>query len=240
MSILELNDVSYSYDGLKCVLTDLTWGFEESRLYAVTGRSGAGKTTLLSLLAGLTNPTGGAVLFNGHDLATLDRYRYRSHDVGVVFQSFNLLPHLTAVENVELGMRASGKRIDHRRDHAMALLDKVGLDESLATRRVLKLSGGEQQRVAIARALSYDPKVILADEPTGNLDLATQNDIVSMLGDLADEGKCVIVVTHSPEVVDCVDEVYRLKAEAVKPKKTRRRNQTAIEGSSGQPSDVES
>ncbi|MDR1387961.1 MAG: ABC transporter ATP-binding protein [Propionibacteriaceae bacterium] len=223
MSILELNNVSYSYDGRRRVLEDINWSFDEHKLYAVTGRSGAGKTTLLSLVAGLTNPTEGAVLFDGKDLSKLDRYRYRSHDVGVIFQSFNLLPHLTAVENVELGMRASGKRIGHRRDQAMELLDKVGLDESLATRRVLKLSGGEQQRVAIARALSFDPKVVLADEPTGNLDLATQNDIVSMLGDLADEGKCVIVVTHSPEVVECVDQVYRLKAEAVKAKKTRRR-----------------
>jgi putative ABC transport system ATP-binding protein len=221
-SILSLDQVGYSYDGTTPVLDNLTWTFEPGRLYGIVGRSGAGKTTLLSLLAGLTNPTAGTIWFDGQDLAHLDRYRYRRHDVGVVFQSFNLLPHLTAVENVELSMRASGKPIANKRPAALALLDKVGLDEALAHRRVLKLSGGEQQRVAIARALSYDPRVILADEPTGNLDLTTQEDIVDTLGDLADEGRCVIIVTHSPEVARCVDQIYELKAPAIRSHRRRR------------------
>ncbi len=222
MPVLELNNVTYSYAASEPVFSGLDWTFDESKLYAIVGRSGAGKTTLLSLLAGLTNPTAGAVLFDGRDLARANRYHYRSHDVGVVFQSFNLLPHLTAVENVELSMRASGKAIDHKREKALALLDKVGLDHDLATRRILKLSGGEQQRVAIARALSYDAKVILADEPTGNLDLATQTDIIDMLTDLAEEGKCVIIVTHSPDVAQCVDQIYELKAAAVSGRTSRR------------------
>lgn len=221
MPILELNNVSYAYAGNTPVFTDLTWGFETNKSYAIVGRSGAGKTTLLSLLAGLTNPTQGSVTFEGRNLASVDRYRYRSHDVGVIFQSFNLLPHLTAVENVELSMRASGKKIDHKRDAAMSILDRVGLDQDLAMRRVLKLSGGEQQRVAIARALSYDPEVILADEPTGNLDFGTQTDIVDMLSELADEGKCVVIVTHSPDVAGCVDEIYELKASPVRGHKHR-------------------
>ncbi len=230
MSVLELNNVSYSYAGAEPVFTGLDWSFEQGKLYGIIGRSGAGKTTLLSLLAGLTNPTGGAVLFDGQDLAHADRYRYRAHDVGVVFQSFNLLPHLTAVENVELSMRACGKAIDHKRDKALALLERVGLNQELANRRVLKLSGGEQQRVAVARALSYDAKVILADEPTGNLDLATQTDIIDMLSDLADEGKCVIIVTHSPQVAQCVDQIFELKAAPVKARKSRRgRNRTGEE-----------
>jgi putative ABC transport system ATP-binding protein len=223
MPILELDHLTYSYQAGSPVFDDVNWTFEPGQVYAVTGRSGAGKTTLLSLLAGLMNPTGGAVRFDGRDLATMNRYHYRSRDVGVVFQSFNLLPHLTAVENVELSMRACGKRIEHKRDQALGLLARVGLDHDLANRRVLKLSGGEQQRVAIARALSYDPKLILADEPTGNLDLATQTDIVDMLGDLADEGRCVIVVTHSPDVVECVDQVYKLQAAAVRGTRSRHR-----------------
>jgi len=223
MPILELDNVGYAYNAGEPVFKGLSWGFEQNKLYGITGRSGAGKTTMLSLLAGLMNPTEGHVRFEGNSLSGLDRYRYRSHDVGVIFQSFNLLPHLTAVENVELSMRASGKKIDHKREKAMAILDRVGLDSELAHRRILKLSGGEQQRVAIARALSFDPKVILADEPTGNLDFDTQTDIVDMLGDLADEGRCVIVVTHSPDVVQCVDEVYDLKASSVKRSKARSR-----------------
>ncbi|MDR2929612.1 MAG: ABC transporter ATP-binding protein [Propionibacteriaceae bacterium] len=222
MAILELTNVSYSYAGAEPVFTGLDWSFDQNKLYGITGRSGAGKTTLLSLLAGLTNPTVGAVRFDGKDLSAINRYRYRSRDVGVIFQSFNLLPHLTAVENVELSMRASGKKIDHKRDKALALLNRVGLNAELAARRVLKLSGGEQQRVAIARALSYDPSIIVADEPTGNLDLNTQTDIVDMLAELADEGKCVIIVTHSPDVVESVDRVYELQAAPVRARKSRR------------------
>lgn len=229
MSILELNHVSYAYPGNPPVFSDLTWAFNQNKLYAIIGRSGAGKTTLLSLLAGLTNPTQGSVSFEGRDLASSDRYRYRSHDVGVIFQSFNLLPHLTAVENVELSMRASGKTIDHKRETALSILDRVGLDQDLAMRRVLKLSGGEQQRVAIARALSYNPEVILADEPTGNLDMGTQNDIMDMLGELADEGKCVVIVTHSPDVAACVDEIYELTTGPVTGRKHRHTHHEPVE-----------
>ncbi|MDR1512102.1 MAG: ABC transporter ATP-binding protein [Propionibacteriaceae bacterium] len=228
MSVLELRGVGYSYDGKTDVLKDLNWAFETGVLYGIVGRSGAGKTTLLSLLAGLATPTKGEIAYDGRDLARLNRYRYRSHDVGVVFQSFNLLPHLTAVENVELSMRASGKSFPgKKRDHALSMLNKVGFDETMARRRVLKLSGGEQQRVAIARALSYDPQVILADEPTGNLDLTTQEGIVDSLGRFADEGKCVIVVTHSPDVAECADKVYELVA----PRVTTRRAKRATERS---------
>ncbi|MDR1355113.1 MAG: ABC transporter ATP-binding protein [Propionibacteriaceae bacterium] len=216
MSVFTLDNVSYSYDGTTNVLDSLSWGFEAGKLYGIVGRSGAGKTTLLSLMAGLTNPSAGRVMFDGTDLATMDRYRYRSHDVGVIFQSFNLLPYLSAVENVELSMYASGKHIQNSRLRAMALLHQVGLDETKAKRRVLKLSGGEQQRVAIARAIGYDPKVVLADEPTGNLDLGTQQDIIDTLTVLAASGRCVVVVTHSPEVAKCMDSVYELKVQSVK------------------------
>lgn len=211
MSILKLENISYSYDGNNKVLDGISYNFEKGKVYAVVGRSGAGKTTLLSLLSGLTSPTDGKIMFDNKDVRKIDRYQYRSRFVGVVFQQFNLLPHLNAVENVELSMRASGKKIENKRQLATELLNKVDLDETLAKRRILKLSGGEQQRVAIARALSFNPDIILADEPTGNLDLTTQDEVMDIFKKLAhDENKCIIIVSHSPEVAEMADEVYEL------------------------------
>ncbi|CAB1249896.1 putative ABC transporter (ATPase component) [Ruminococcaceae bacterium BL-4] len=213
MSILELKNLSYSYDGIHPILKDITYTFEQGKVYAIMGKSGAGKTTLLSLLSGLAKPTSGTILFQNKDITTIDRYHYRSKYVGVVFQGFNLLPQLTAVENVELSMDISGMKIKDRCEVAMNLLDKVELDEVKANRRVLKLSGGEQQRVAIARALSYNPDILLADEPTGNLDGETQNAVMNIFLRLAqEENKCVIIVTHSPEVARQADIVYELKS----------------------------
>jgi len=161
----------------------------------------------------LSTPSEGSILFEGKDIRKIDRYKYRSRYVGVIFQQYNLLPHLTAVENIELSMRASGKGIHHKRKLAVELLNKVKLDDSLAKRRILKLSGGEQQRVAIARSLSYDPDILLADEPTGNLDLTTQEEIMDIFTHLAHkEDKCVIIVSHSPEIAKKADEVYELSS----------------------------
>jgi len=227
MSILELQNISYTYDSRAKVLSDLSYEFEKGKVYAIVGRSGAGKTTLLSLLSGLASPTDGKILFDGKDVCKIDRYKYRSHYVGVVFQQFNLLPHLNAVENVELSMRASGKKIANKRSRAIELLNKVDLDDVLVKRRILKLSGGEQQRVAIARALSYDPDIILADEPTGNLDLTTQEEVMGIFSRLAhEENKCVIIVSHSPEVAASVDEVYEL-ASLRESKKANKKNTLA-------------
>ncbi|MDR1017673.1 MAG: ABC transporter ATP-binding protein [Lachnospiraceae bacterium] len=211
MGILELQNIGFSYNRGTKVLDDINYEFEKGKIYGVIGRSGAGKTTLLSLLSGLAKPTEGKILFDGDDIGSIDKYKYRSRYVGVIFQQFNLLPHLTALENVELSMRASGKKIENKREKAYELLAKVDLDENLANRRILKLSGGEQQRVAIARALSYDPDIILADEPTGNLDISTQDEIMKIFTRLAkEENKCVIIVTHSPAVAKSVDEIYEL------------------------------
>ena len=220
MNILSLHNIGFSYNGRQKVLQGLTYEFQKGKIYAIVGRSGAGKTTLLSLLSGLASPTEGKILFEGKDISKIDRYEYRSHYVGVVFQQYNLLPHLTAVENVELSIRASGKKIDNKRKVATDLLEKVELGGVLANRRILKLSGGEQQRVAIARALSYNPDIILADEPTGNLDMTTQEEIMDIFTHLAhEEDKCVIIVSHSPEVASMVDEVYELTA--LKPKRKK-------------------
>ena len=211
--ILALDDVSYAYaKGGPDVISHISHDFAAGQVTSIVGPSGAGKTTLLSLISGLTTPTGGAVLFKGRDLASIDRYWYRSRDIGVIFQSYNLLPGLTVLENIMLTMDASGKRFDRiKREIALDLLKQVHLPERYADERILHLSGGEQQRVAIARALSDDPRVIIADEPTGNLDPATQDDIMRIFLDLAhQQGRCVIIVTHSPQIAEMSDAVLRL------------------------------
>ena len=209
MSLLSLQDVSFSY-GVTPVLQNVTYEFEKGKMYCIIGKSGAGKTTLLSLLSGLAKPTAGNIVYDGKNIAKIDKYTFRSKYIGVVFQSFNLITKYTALENVILSMDVSGARIKNKKLKAIELLDSVGLDEDEANRRVLKLSGGQQQRVAIARALSYDPDIILADEPTGNLDRDTQKEIMEIFRELANSGKCVILVSHSPDVADMCDERYEL------------------------------
>lgn len=215
MSVLCLKDVSFSYDNKK-VLDSLSYEFEQGRMYAVVGQSGAGKTTLLSLLSGLARPQSGEIFYEDRSIREINRYTYRSQYVGVIFQSFNLLSTLTAVENVVLSMNIAGVKLRDKKARAYELLESMGLDRDEADRRVLKLSGGQQQRVAIARALSYDPNVILADEPTGNLDRETEEEIMAIFRRLAEEGKCIIIVTHSSSVANCCDAVYELKRQKKK------------------------
>ena len=209
MSILSLQNISFSYDKTP-VLKDISYDFEKGKMYCIIGKSGAGKTTLLSLLSGLAKPTSGDILYDGKSISKIDKYTFRSRYIGVVFQSFNLITKYTALENVILSMDVSGAKIKDKKQKALELLDSVGLDEDEANRRVLKLSGGQQQRVAIARALSYDPDIILADEPTGNLDRDTQKEIMEIFRDLTNRGKCVILVSHSPDVAEMCDERYEL------------------------------
>ena len=209
MSILSLQNISFSYDKTP-VLKDISYEFEKGKMYCIIGKSGAGKTTLLSLLSGLATPTAGDILYDGRNISKIDKYTFRSKYIGVVFQSFNLITKYTALENVILSMDVSGARIKDKKQRALEILDSVGLDEDEANRRVLKLSGGQQQRVAIARALSYDPDIILADEPTGNLDRDTQKEIMDIFRELANQGKCVILVSHSPDVADMCDARYEL------------------------------
>ena len=209
MSILSLQNISFSYDKTP-VLKDISYEFEKGKMYCIIGKSGAGKTTLLSLLAGLATPTEGDIIYDGKSISKIDKYTFRSKYIGVVFQSFNLITKYTALENVILSMDVSGVKIKDKKQKALELLDSVGLDEDEANRRVLKLSGGQQQRVAIARALSYDPDIILADEPTGNLDRDTQKEIMDIFRELANQGKCVILVSHSHDVAEMCDERYEL------------------------------
>lgn len=212
MAVIKLENVSFAYEKDKKVLDDINYDFNEGKIYAIVGRSGAGKTTLLSLLSGLASPTQGKIYYKDEDIGKLNKYDYRSKMVGVVFQNFNLINNLTAAENIVLSMDIAGDKDARnlKKEKAYRLLESVEISREESDRRVLKLSGGQQQRVAIARALSHSPEVILADEPTGNLDEQTQEEILRILKRLAAEGKCVIVVTHSAAVADQADEVYKL------------------------------
>ncbi len=215
MSLLKLENVSYRYsDALKddYVFKNINYEFNEGKVYAIKGKSGSGKTTLLSLLSGLETNYGGNITYNGKDLKKQDLDKYRSNDIGIIFQSYNLLPHLTAMENIILSMDISNVDVTDKSEKAIELMKSVGLKESQKDRRVLKLSGGEQQRVAIARSLSYNPRMILADEPTGNLDKETENEILKIFKNLAKKkNKCVIIVTHSENVCKNADKIFDLK-----------------------------
>lgn len=213
--ILKLDNVSYRYsDAAKdeYILKDISYKFELGKLYAIRGRSGSGKTTLLSLISGLETKYEGTITYDGKDLKTINLDKYRNTYIGIVFQSYNLLPHLTALENIILAMDISGIKVKNKKEEALKLMESVGLSRNLANRRVLKLSGGEQQRIAIARSLSYNPNIIIADEPTGNLDKDTEDEILNIFKKLAKrENKCIIIVTHSTNVCDNVDVIYDLE-----------------------------
>ena len=214
MSIFKLENVCYNYENGKEVLKNINYVFDKSRMYAITGKSGTGKTTLLSLMSGLDNPKSGKIIYNEKDISNLDKDFYRSHNIGVVFQSLNLLPYLSAIENVMLSMDVANLKINNyeKNKKAISLLKEVGISEEKSNRRVLKLSGGEQQRVAIARALSYDPEIILADEPTGNLDSQNEEQIIKIFKELACiKNKCIIIVTHSKSLANSADYIYNLQ-----------------------------
>ena len=218
MNVLTLKDVSYQYEGTgKNVLKNISIRFESGKVYTIVGKSGAGKSTLLSLISGLDVCTNGEILYGESSLKTLDRDDYRAKSIGVIFQSFNLITNATAVENIVLSMNISGVKEKNKKAFAFSLLERVGIDRETADRKVLKLSGGEQQRVGIARALSHNPDVIIADEPTGNLDADTEADVLKILTALAhDEGKCVIIVTHSRKVTSIADEVWTMDKGSLK------------------------
>ena len=217
MKCLELRDVNYRYEGsAETVLKKINTEFVSGKVYTIIGQSGAGKSTLLALISGLDTCKDGDIYYNGANLRTIDRDEYRSKSIGVIFQSYNLLLSSTAVYNITLSMNISRSgALDRRakKDHAYELLHKVGIDRETADRKILKLSGGEQQRVGIARALSHDPDVIIADEPTGNLDAETENAVLEIFARLAhEENKCVIIVTHSENVTAIADEVIGIRA----------------------------
>lgn len=203
MTLLELQDVTYRYKNTaEAVLYQIKYNFEPGKFYSIIGESGAGKSTLLSLLAGLDSPVEGTILFQGEDIRNKGYSYHRMHHISLVFQNYNLIDYLSPLENIHLVNKKISKDI----------LLELGLDESQIKRNVLQLSGGQQQRVAIARSLVSEAPVILADEPTGNLDPKTAGDIIDLLKSLAQKtGKCVIVVTHSKEVAQASDITLELK-----------------------------
>lgn len=202
MSTLELQNVSYSYEKGKPVLSNISIALEAGKLYAVLGPSGSGKTTLLSLLGGLDTPAQGEVLFDGENIMAKGLEYHRRNRISLIFQSYNLIDYMTPTENVQLTAKQD----------AASVLERLGLKKDEISRNVLKLSGGQQQRVAIARALASDVPVILADEPTGNLDEAAAREITAVLRESAHIfGKCVVVVTHSGEVAKQADVVLEIK-----------------------------
>ena len=208
MDILEIKNVTYNYsNSSELVLSKVNQKFEIGKFYAIIGKSGAGKSTLLSLLAGLDKPQEGQILFKGNDIEKGGYSNHRKNNISLVFQNYNLIDYLTPIENVRLVNKNAYETI----------LSELGLDKSQINRNVMKLSGGQQQRVAIARALVSEAPIILADEPTGNLDVDTAGEIIEILKKLAKErNKCVIVVTHSKEVANSADIILELRDRKLK------------------------
>ena len=201
MSILALNKVNYSYTNGK-KLNNISMEFEKGKFYTILGVSGSGKTTLLSLLAGLDEPQSGKILYNNQDIREKGYENHRKNNVSLIFQNYNLIDYMTPLENLKIVNPKADKTI----------LNELGLKDDEIKRNVLKLSGGQQQRVAIARTLVANSPVILADEPTGNLDSDTEEEIIEILKTSAHKhGKCVIVVTHSKDLASKSDVILELK-----------------------------
>jgi len=217
MSLLEARNVSYTYqdgDQKRYILDDISCQFEQGTFYTILGESGSGKTTLLSLLSALDASGEGEILYKGKSIKDIGAERYRRNNIGMVFQAYNLIPFMTAAENIRTAMSITDNGLPSDANNvAYNLLDHIGITRDKADRTVNKLSGGEQQRVAIARALSTNVDLILADEPTGNLNEEMETEIVDILRSLAHQhDKCVVVVTHSTAIAEKSDVIYRLKS----------------------------
>jgi putative ABC transport system ATP-binding protein len=212
MSELLLEKVSYTYKGSdRKAVHEVSAHFEEGKVNAVIGPSGSGKTTLLSIMAGLDSPTEGEAFVDGEKLSGMDLDQYRREKVSMIFQAFHLFPLLTVMENVCFPMQLNGVEKHAAIERAKIYLQSVGITEEKHKRYPGNLSGGEQQRVAIARTLASGAGIILADEPTGNLDKANGQNIVDILKALAHErGYCVIIVTHDPIIANQADQVWKM------------------------------
>lgn len=212
--LLSLRNISYDYitkaETVHAV-KDATYDFYTKKIYAITGRSGSGKTTLMSLIAGFDSVKSGEILYSGQRLDEAQMEKYRRKNIGMVFQSYYLLPQLTVKENIMLSLEISGSDKRQADEKIKDLLSKIDLPEHYSSKRVMRLSGGEQQRVAIARAIAPDPVLIIADEPTGNLDNENSQNIVNILKKLAYEnGKCVIIITHAGEIAEQADYILNM------------------------------
>lgn len=220
MNKIEVVNLFHFYqDGMqmKKVLDNVSCSFESGKFYSILGQSGSGKTTLLSLLSGLDTIEEGDILYNGESIKKIGYNKYRNSYVNIIFQSYNLIPYMTAYENVEVALDIAGIKLskEDKKEKILSTLNELGIDNSAAFRTVLKLSGGEQQRVAIARCLVTYIPFIMADEPTGNLDEDTEKKIIDIFKKLAKQGKGVIVVTHSKELAESSDKIYHIKGGGV-------------------------
>lgn len=213
MTVLNIENLTYYYNHPEDYLfQDVTETFEAGIMYSILGQSGSGKTTLLSLLAGLDMPKSEQIKLNGDEIKANQLTNYRKNIVSTIFQAYNLLTYMSAFENVKTALRISKVSFDDEKQSIIDSLEKVGLTEDLIYKPVSKLSGGQQQRVAIARALVLNHDIIIADEPTGNLDENTTRQIVELFKKIAHEDhKLVIIVTHETEVAQSSDVVYQLK-----------------------------
>ncbi|WP_404332014.1 ABC transporter ATP-binding protein [Mesobacillus maritimus] len=213
-ALLELQNISYWYkheNKKHDILKKINVGFERGTFYTIVGPSGSGKTTFLALASALDVPKEGAVLYEGKDIKKIGLTKFRNKYVSIVFQAYNLLPYMTALQNVTTAMEITGASYKNKKEFALQMLERVGISAEQAHQKVLTLSGGQQQRVSIARALSCDAELIVADEPTGNLDENTAQEIVNLLQALAHkEGKCVIVVTHDQNIASMSDVTVKL------------------------------
>ncbi|WP_434290816.1 ABC transporter ATP-binding protein [Clostridium botulinum] len=213
-TVLEFKNVNYSYKdaGKELIILDsVDFNFESGKFYTILGASGSGKTTALSLASALDSPKSGEILYEGKDIKKIGLTNYRNQHIGIVFQAYNLINYMTGIQNIVTAMEITRNEIPDRKQKAYELIEKVGLRREEGERSVLNLSGGQQQRVAIARALSTNAKIILADEPTGNLDSKTSVDIIKLFQKLAHEdNKCIIMVTHSLEIASMSDVIINL------------------------------
>ncbi|HDK7136774.1 ABC transporter ATP-binding protein [Clostridium botulinum] len=213
-TVLEFKNVNYSYKdaGKELIILDsVDFNFESGKFYTILGASGSGKTTALSLASALDSPKSGEILYEGKDIKKIGLTNYRNQYIGIVFQAYNLINYMTGIQNIVTAMEITRNEIPDRKQKAYELIEKVGLKREEGERSVLNLSGGQQQRVAIARALSTNAKIILADEPTGNLDSKTSVDIIKLFQKLAHEdNKCIIMVTHSLEIASMSDVIINL------------------------------
>ena len=216
LNILELQDITYSYNSKYQkvnALKHIECSFEQGKVYAVVGKSGSGKSTLLSLLAGLDRPASGQILFEGKSISSMDPAKYRRECAAMVYQSFRLFPLLTVSENITYPMELRGFKGQKARDKARDLVGRVALPDTVLDRFPNMLSGGEQQRVGIARALSMDSRLLLADEPTGNLDEENSRNIIDILVSLAHtDGYCVIIATHDLSILPKMDIVFKMSS----------------------------
>ena len=201
-TILSFEDVSYSYlDGSSTVtiLDKANYDFEKGKIYAIVGASGSGKTTTIVLAGGLDKPKEGKVNFKGTDINQIGLNKYRRNDISIVFQAYNLIYYMNAYENVANAIEIPNIKVPNKKEYCLNILQKLGLTKDQCFRDIRKLSGGQQQRIAIARAMAKDVDLILADEPTGNLDEKNSREILKIFIDLAhNDNKCVVIVTHSP------------------------------------------